>query len=192
MGWHISGNINQNTEHFIQQNILKFYLENVSHLFYPRCVNSLWLSDIIWWQGSRSILGQVMAFCLTAPSHYLNQCWLMISKVLWRSPDSNFTENTHDIYRWNEFEIYYRQVSNIRCILVGNEIVDHSDVVGASPVGAARTTSSFSTQHLASLDWAKTTARRDEKHLSLGFSASYIRDFTVIWDCNQIPQGPMS
>ena len=33
---------------------------------------------------------------------------------------------------------------NIRCILVGNNIVDHSDVVGASPVGIAPTTSSFS------------------------------------------------
>ena len=39
----------------------------------------------------------------------------------------------------------YRQVSNIRRTLVGNYIVDHSDVVGASPVGAAPTTSSFST-----------------------------------------------
>ena len=39
----------------------------------------------------------------------------------------------------------YRQVSNIRRTLVGNQIVDHSDVVGASPVGAATTTSSFST-----------------------------------------------
>ena len=39
----------------------------------------------------------------------------------------------------------YRQVSNISRTLVGNEIVDHSDVVGASPVGAAPTTSSFST-----------------------------------------------
>ena len=29
----------------------------------------------------------------------------------------------------------YRQVSNIRRILVGNKIVDNSDVVGASPVG---------------------------------------------------------
>ena len=29
--------------------------------------------------------------------------------------------------------------------LVGNKIVDHSDAVGASPVGAAPTTSSFST-----------------------------------------------
>ena len=39
----------------------------------------------------------------------------------------------------------YRQVSNVRRTLVGNKIVDHSDVVGASPVGAAPTTSSFST-----------------------------------------------
>ena len=39
----------------------------------------------------------------------------------------------------------YRQVSNIRRTLVGNNIVDISDVVGASPVGAAPTTSSLST-----------------------------------------------
>ena len=37
----------------------------------------------------------------------------------------------------------YRQISNIRCTLEGNKIVDHSDVAGASPVGAAPTTSSF-------------------------------------------------
>ena len=43
----------------------------------------------------------------------------------------------------NSFE--YRQVSNISRTLVGNKIVDHSDVVGASPVGVAPTTSSFST-----------------------------------------------
>ena len=41
--------------------------------------------------------------------------------------------------------LQYRQVSNRRRTLVGNYIVDHSDVVGASPVGAAPTTSSFST-----------------------------------------------
>ena len=39
----------------------------------------------------------------------------------------------------------YRQISNIKRTVVGNKIVDHSDVVGASPVGAAPTTSSFST-----------------------------------------------
>ena len=40
---------------------------------------------------------------------------------------------------------HYRQVSNISRTLVGNKIVDHSDVVGASPVGAAPITFSFST-----------------------------------------------
>ena len=37
----------------------------------------------------------------------------------------------------------YRQVFNIRRTLEGNKIVDRSYVVGASPVGAAPTTSSF-------------------------------------------------
>ena len=41
--------------------------------------------------------------------------------------------------------VIYRKTSNIRRTVVGNKIVDHSDVVGASPVGAAPTTSSFST-----------------------------------------------
>ena len=41
--------------------------------------------------------------------------------------------------------LQYRQISNIRRTLVGNQIVNHSDVVGASPLGAAPTTSSFST-----------------------------------------------
>ena len=39
----------------------------------------------------------------------------------------------------------YRKTSNISHTLTGNKIVDNSDVVGASPVGAAPTTSSFST-----------------------------------------------
>ena len=38
-----------------------------------------------------------------------------------------------------------RKTSNISRTIAGNKIVDHSDVVGASPVGAAPTTSSFST-----------------------------------------------
>ena len=62
----------------------------------------------------------------------------------------------------------YSQTCNISHNLVGNKIIGHSDIVGASPVGTARTSSSFSTEHLASMYWAKTTARRDEKHLSFG------------------------
>ena len=40
---------------------------------------------------------------------------------------------------------YCCQTSNIRLPLVSNKLVDYSDVVGASPVGAAPTTSSFLT-----------------------------------------------
>ena len=65
-------------------------------------------------------------------------------------------------------KIIYTQTSIMSRTLVGNKIVDHSDVVGALPVGAAPTISSFSTLHLASMDYAKTTARRNEKHLKLG------------------------
>ena len=43
-----------------------------------------------------------MAWCLMAPSHYMNQCLLMISE--WRSPEVNFTGNTQDIYLWYQFE----------------------------------------------------------------------------------------
>ena len=58
---------------------------------------------------------------------YLYACWL--SAAAW--------------YHTGTFQTY-RQVSNVSRTLVGNYIVDHSDVVGASPVGAAPTTSSFS------------------------------------------------
>ena len=39
----------------------------------------------------------------------------------------------------------YHKTSNISRTVVGNKIVDNSDEVGASPVGGAPTTSSFST-----------------------------------------------
>ena len=45
----------------------------------------------------------------------------------------------------NNVDQNYRQVSNISRTFVGNYIIDHSDVAGASPIGAAPTTSSFST-----------------------------------------------
>ena len=53
--------------------------------------NSLRPSDAIWRPRTGSTLAQVMACCLTAPSHYLNQCWRIISKVLWCSCEVYFT-----------------------------------------------------------------------------------------------------
>ena len=70
-------------------------------------------------------------------------------------------KNTDDIMRWNtpffivsiifmhkyfhmsqHLLMIYRKTSYISRTLVCNKTVDHSDVVGASPVGAAPTTSS--------------------------------------------------
>ena len=36
---------------------------------------------------------QVMACCLTAPNHNLDQCWLLICEILRRSLQSDFTAN---------------------------------------------------------------------------------------------------
>ena len=55
----------------------------------PR-VNSLWPSDAIQRPWIKVTIGSGKACCLMAPSHYLNQCWLIITKVLWCSSESNF------------------------------------------------------------------------------------------------------
>ena len=64
-----------------------------------RCVNSLCPGDAIWRQRSGSTLAQVMACCLTAPSHYLNQCWLIINEVQRHSPVRNFMRDVPTINR---------------------------------------------------------------------------------------------
>ena len=45
-------------------------------------VNSFWPSGAVWRHRSGAVLPQVMACCLTAPSHYLNRCWLIITSLL--------------------------------------------------------------------------------------------------------------
>ena len=59
---------------------IRMTLARLGHLY------TLWPSDTIWRHRSGSTLPQVMAWCLTAPNHYQNLCWLPISEVLWHSP----------------------------------------------------------------------------------------------------------
>ena len=75
-------------------------LKSLMHLK-NQWVNSLWPSDAIWRQMSGSTLAQVMACCLTAPSHYLNQCWLIIRKVEWYASKGKFTRDNSAINHWN-------------------------------------------------------------------------------------------
>ena len=42
-------------------------------------LNGLWPSYVIWQHNTVSTLAQVRACCLTAPSHYPNQCWLLVN-----------------------------------------------------------------------------------------------------------------
>ena len=72
----------------------------------PPWINSLWLSDTRWRQRSGSTLIQVMACCLTAPSHYLNQCWLIICGV-------NSTGNAYESNHYNAFENYFFKIKVI-------------------------------------------------------------------------------
>ena len=69
--------------------------------------NLLWPSDAIWWNRTGSTLVQVMACCLTAPSHYLSQCWFIISKVPWHSSEDIIKRE----YEWTSHS------SLLRCFL---------------------------------------------------------------------------
>ena len=87
----------------------------------------------------------------------------------------------HSLQKCLKLHIWkYHQTSNISHTLEVNTIVYHSDVAEVSPVGAAPTTSSFSTQHMASMNWEKTTARSDEKIQVLGFGVLILE---VWWYC---------
>ena len=82
----------QATSHYLTQYWSRFMSKY--GITRPQRVNSLWPNDAIWRHRSGSTLAQVMACCLTAPSHHLNQCWLIISKIQLHSSEGNFTRYT--------------------------------------------------------------------------------------------------
>ena len=55
------------------------------------------------------------------------------------------SQTSNNVFHINSSIWAYYQTSNISHTLVRSDIVDHSDVVGASPVGTAPATSSFLT-----------------------------------------------
>ena len=89
------------------------------------------------------------------------------------------------LWLWFQFIVYscdtstYPKTSDISYTLFGNKIVYQSYVDGTMLVGAAPTTSSFLTEHLASTDCVKTTARWDDKHLSIGIWYAMLLE--VLW-----------
>ena len=85
-------------------------------MFHADClqaINSLWPGDTILRHGTGLTLAQMgnSRLFLTAPSHYLNHCWFIISEVLWYSPESNSTVNVKAIILHNEFKNYTFQIT---------------------------------------------------------------------------------
>ena len=62
---------------------------DLSHLMYSVYDNIIRPSDVILWHRCGSTWAQVMACCLTTPTHYHNQCWFLILEVPWRSTENN-------------------------------------------------------------------------------------------------------
>ena len=75
----------------------------------------------------------------------------------------------------------YRQTSNISCTLIDNKIVDHSDIIGASPVGAAPTTYIFILDLTPGFNgMGKDNCKmRRQTFKFLGFGVTYTRGLTV-------------
>ena len=121
----------------------------------------------------QSALVQVMAWCRQATSHHLGQCWprmaslglneLRMARGLPLVFQTNIWGSSSATIILSSINSEYSQTPSVRRTLVGNKRVDRSDVVGASPVGAAPTSSSHGFNGLGK-DNCKT--RRDEKYLS--------------------------
>ena len=103
--WTLGNQLHKNLDQIKYENYLKKMHLKSSHakscpcLYSAQWVDSMWPCDAIWRQRSWSKLAQVMAWCLMAPSHYLNQYWLTISNVQCQIFEGNFTKDTSAIYQ---------------------------------------------------------------------------------------------
>ena len=87
------------------------HLKYASEIGIWKMVAILFGLSMLWPCGMASTFAQVMADFLTAPSHYLNQCWLIIKDGLWHLPEDNFSGYIPDIYCWYEFENYQFKIT---------------------------------------------------------------------------------
>ena len=79
-------------------------------------INTLGPTDAIWRHKAWLTWVQVMACCLTAPSHYLNPHWLIISEFLCHLPEGSSTGNVQYLYLiW----VWISLTENYSCISKG-------------------------------------------------------------------------
>ena len=70
-----------------------YYFKIIAASSNGQWVNSFLPSDALWWHRSRSALVRAMACCLTAPRHYMRQCWLGIIAI----HPTAISQNMHQI-----------------------------------------------------------------------------------------------
>ena len=82
----------------------------------------------------------------------------------------------------------YHQTSDINHTLVDNKIVDHSDVVGASPVGATPTTSSFSFLDITPgfNGWGRDNCKMGQETFKCWDLLHLILEVGYCWQCRQL------
>ena len=80
---------------------------------------------------------------VVSPSYLYNENPMPLKRHLYIKTAPRLQQNKTGFTK--PWDLKYRKIFNIIRTPVSNKIVDHWDVVGASPVGAAPTTSSFST-----------------------------------------------
>ena len=114
-----------NVQRFV---LKKIHFKIASILFLPQCINLLWPSDAMWWHRTGSTLARVMACCLVAPSHYLNQCWLTISKVPCHSSEGIIirrSEDTITAFSWKQITEFLFKVTVVNHfpLLISNSVL---------------------------------------------------------------------
>ena len=100
---HIPMNFYPKLKYFIQGNLF----ENAEVLTYWPIVIT---SEAMWWL--RWAFNQVIVHRLTAPTHHLNQCWLIVSEVLWYS------------FTWGHFKNVY-ELLNLRALKISMLYKNH-------------------------------------------------------------------
>ena len=128
-------------------------MQNVGHIIQASCYTGA-DSRLAPSQWEMSLQSNAISHWLGANLESALYTLLMTSSAWWvhyqQLISAHWNSNSLNWYCWFslrqvQLSPKYHKTSNIRHTLVGNKIVDHLDVVGASPVGAAPTTSSFST-----------------------------------------------
>ena len=94
---------------------LLIYGKTVFVLKWTWCLSWNQFCMTTWWQYFTHFglvtpydIGVFGQYCLMAPSHYLNQCWLTINMILWHSfqGDVNLnTQNINVVFEIHRFEI---------------------------------------------------------------------------------------